>query len=158
MNKIVAVLLSLMITSSSGEISQTLQEPQNNTVEIVIFPTSSMNETYCIGSNKDAMLTVRYGQRKNDAQPNCMLTIQEERKKELSKSEYERMQSITGSISDGELTLEEVLGIDDGWIVAVITDKPYYFQYSDMQNTELAKVVEEIKGLSPIEIDIHGWS
>lgn len=147
-----------MITHESGEMWKTLQEPQNNIAEIVIFPTSTKDETYCIGINEDAILTVHYGQRENDAQPNCLSIIREESEKELSKSEYERIKSITNNVSDGELTLEEVLGIDDGWIVVIITDKQYYFQYNNMQNMELAKAIEEIKQLSPMEIKIHGWS
>jgi hypothetical protein len=130
-------------------------------IRAMIFPTGTMNDTYYIEINKKGCLTISFGERKND-NINEVNKMNVEKKSSIifNKRELENLIKISKKLNKLD-ALTKFGVLKDGWEFIIKTEEKTFNFYDinlNDSNIELKNIVEELKKLSPIKINLHGWS
>ena len=127
----------------------------------MIFPTGTMDDTYYIEIDRKGYFTISCGERKNDLINEIdKMAVEKKNNIILYKNELEYLVQVINKVNK----LDEVKKrgvLKDGWEFIIKTRKKTFNFYEidlDDSNNELNRLVEELKKLSPIKINLHGWS
>ena len=159
MSKFLLAMLLSVIMNSVG-ISPGQQSDCNIQFKMAIYPSGSYNETYYFELEDNGMMTAEKGMRTSD---------------DLSTEQYLRSKADFGK---GELTVDDVLKIyrladkviendfndsdymiKDDWIIQIYyRDETIEETYKSQVSKDIRILVNNFMEISPIDINLHGWS
>lgn len=136
---------------------------EKNTIRIAIFPSSGgLSETYFFEIHPTGKCLVEFGTRyKNDLNITPFINKKYDyvsKNQELSNSEQDYIVSLVSSLyNKGVNTYYEL--IYDSWDIQVLYQGKM-LQYNCLLSnmTEIVNLVEKLKEISPVEIDLHVFS
>lgn len=121
----------------------------------LIYPTGNLSETYLIEVFEDGNMKTTFGEfydNKNFSKIKRIETIK------LSDSNLQIFLNLKKEIIKGnEIKRDKIR--KGGWEIIFRTDnKIYHFYYGNISNKSLSEIIELIKKLSPVKLNIHSWS
>ncbi|MCM3292501.1 hypothetical protein M3661_20490 [Paenibacillus sp. MER 180] len=127
-------------------------------MKISIYPTAVLDETYLFVVRSDKTLEVSKGVRKNQTSDFHLRKVIDTKKRELTAEESKVLLDAANRIEETSDNITKKL-IADGWDVSIyykgkIMDLNYYGNESE----DLDVLVNQLILLSPITVDLHGWS
>ena len=128
-------------------------------LQLYIYPTGTMKETYLLDLDSDGLLSVSMGTRRNDdvKSDNFLETLISKEKK-LDSSEALEVSKFQKDLEAIEEFSKELI-LDDSWEVTICyNDKKYNFDIREHRDESIGKLVKHLIKCSPINVDIHGWS
>ncbi len=152
-------IISLFLVFSCQN-NQKPKEDMQTKKEIIfnclIYPTGSLTDTYFIELSDDGTITTTFGTKDTDKED--FVKIRETKTKVLSTSDINAFLNLKNEI----VKMKEVKRGSvkkGGWeIIFKTNNKIYHFYYGDMNDNSLGEIIKKIKKMSPIKVDLHGWS
>ncbi len=137
----------------------------NNPVLVMsVFPESIGEETYYIRLFENGRLETVFGSRssnKNLLHNDYMKAGAETASVMLSKDDLDAINALIDKISEKKNNSEQIpfVGWDDGWNVSLcLNNEVYNYALGDYDSDDVKNLVEKIMALSPIDMNLHGWS
>ena len=160
MNKIILLFILCILTGCSGGGSNNISMSSNEQIKVAIYPTGTLSESYCFVLNTDGELIVEKGTRQGDdiTQNPFIKDSKETKKKKLSSSEISEIVDIANEIYKTNYRgINEM--IDDSWEIQILYQKKVVRQdYWHNISPEVKEFIDEFIKISPIVVDLHGWS
>ncbi|EPY08102.1 hypothetical protein PAALTS15_06499 [Paenibacillus alvei TS-15] len=127
-------------------------------MKISIYPTAVLDETYLFVVRSDKMLEVSKGVRKHQTFDFHLRKVIDIKKRKLTAEESKVLLDAANRIEETSDNITKKL-IEDGWDVSIyykgkIMDLHYYGN----ESKDLDVLVNQLILLSPITVDLHGWS
>jgi hypothetical protein len=128
-------------------------------MKLAIFPTGTIDETYYFVM-KNNLLICSVGTRYNDSinTKKFMKSINESKEIKLSDQNYKEILKLLNNIKDTSLNNEKQQILDSWHVLLLYDGKIYEEDYWQNESDAFKKIIEKIISLSPITIDLHGWS
>ena len=131
-------------------------------VRATIYPTGSSANTYYFEIDENGLLSSYMGSRQNDdIETEVFLRrILIKEQKQLSEEEMEYLFALIDKLQQSDFySSESWLDIDGGLYVALLyNNEKYEISYEEGESDVLELIIDKIISLSPILVDIHGWS
>ncbi len=132
-----------------------------NPIRIAIFPNGTISETYIINVKSDGVLTVTFGNKKSqDMQKDDFseYPVPVSKETKLQANEMLRLKQLIYEIQSKNIAGSKK-DIVDGWeYIVFVNGKKYNYNYDKGEEKVLYNFVKELINLSPIEVNLHGWS
>jgi len=160
MKYIMSIILLLIFTLGCDNTPKV----ENNNVKVkdtivfncLIFPSGVPSETYSIQLHSEGNMTVKFGEKAIGTKG--FTKVYKSEIKTLDKSDYNRLLKLQEGIN-GMKEVKRGQLKKGGWeIIIESNNNIYHFYYGDLKGSFLHEIINAIKEVSPIEIDIHGWS
>lgn len=121
-----------------------------------IYPSGVLSDTYLVELSDEGILIVQHGERSDDAKN--LLKTYKSKSKELKKSELSQLDALL--LQSMEMKPVERGALKKGgWEIKLgINGRLYHFYYGNHKDSPIDKIIDMLRKLSPIEIDIHSWS
>ena len=128
-------------------------------MELAIFPTGTAEGTYHFVM-VDNTLTCSFGTRRNDniTTRGFLLRVYNTESVDIAAKEQERLIDLLNELHSSKDDIPKKIYLG-GWDVSLLYNgKVYEANYWDNESRTLQKIVDEIIRLSPVTVDIHGFS
>ncbi len=166
--RVFKLFLMIILCVSMVGCSNAKETVSENKVIIAIYPFGTNEETYYITLNNNE-LNVKFGtreqemtfgktDRKSITTTSFMKKIKSAETKQLSNSEIENVVAILDKLYTNDINIEPQM-VFDSWEIQI-----YYKGLVLTQNCwnpdyeEINLLIEKLKAISPIEINLHGWA
>lgn len=160
MSKFLLSILLSVVMNNVG-ISQGLQLDSNAHLKMAIYPSGTYQETYYFEIDDIGMMTVEKGTRISDdlSAEQYLKSIKYFGENELTTKDILEISKLTDLIAENNLNDDYM--IKDGWMIQI------YFKDETIEETYKSQVYasEDIRNsiynfmeISPIDINLHGWS
>jgi len=128
------------------------------TIQIAIYPAGGLDETYLFVLKPDETLEVSIGERKSLNSSFMMSKIDETKQKQLTIEESKTLLDLMNKIYEKSEIFQKY-EIDDSWDLSInYKGKIIETNYNSSESKELDALVNQLIKLSPIVVDLHGWS
>lgn len=155
MSLIILILFALSCNDSPKVINN-MDAKDTLSFNCLIYPSGVPSDTYTIELNKTGTMMVKFGAKLSDS--NDFTKLVDFKSKILTKAEIDLLAHLQKEVLEIEEMDRGTLK-KGGWeIIFETSGKRYHFYYGDMKDSSLDKIIELIKEISPLKIDIHGWS
>lgn len=133
----------------------------DDNIIIAIYPSDTNSETYYFNINMDGKLTVLLGTRKTDNISSKHFinntSVIEEKVMNLQQKDIVQILKLLKEIENNKDSLNYKI-ICDSWDVAIYYNQQSYKINYYTDNAQVKELVNLIIDISPIQIDLHGWS
>ena len=130
-----------------------------NTMEIAIYPEGTYSESYYFTIDEEYILSCYLGSRKTDEMGFNVFFERIDEKKQIQMNEEDIKYLI--DCADELQNIEYLYNgpYDDGWNFRLqYNETVYYMNYGDSEPKPFQDIIDVIIRLSPIPVDLHGWS
>jgi len=128
-------------------------------IEIAVFPSGTLNETYYFTLSTNSTLESYLGDRKNDdiKETPFLISTTAEKEKQLNEQEMQLVMNLVEQIESSDYTSKySIENWFDVWYVAMIYNgKVYEACHSTREFKLLSKLLDQIIELSPLEVDLR---
>lgn len=133
----------------------------NNNIIIAIYPTGTYDETYYFDINTDGKLTALFGTRKTDniSSKHFISDISNVKEKViyLHQKDIVQILKLLVEIENSKDLLNYKIYYDSWDIAIYYNQKSYKINYYT-DNIYVKELINLIVNISPIQVDLHGWS
>jgi len=129
-------------------------------VIFAIFPTGTLSESYCFTVNADGELTIEKGTRngRDIAESSFIEKCEASKHIQLAQSDINIIFDLVGKIYASDFDTGDAV-LKDSWEVQILyKDKIIKQNYWGDSSPEMKELVDAFIIISPIEVDLHGWS
>jgi hypothetical protein len=157
------ILVSMVIVLSyTGCQSMTSEIPEKGRLlRMVIFPAGMSTETYVVDLSRNGKMVTRYGTQRNDIYDSDKFLVAEHFKsRQLSVREMDRVRALSAVVGHMD-ELRKITIRQDAWEAVIIYGTKHHHIY--MEDREqypkaLQELIDYILWVTPLKIDMHGWS
>ncbi len=160
---LIIVILAILI-GYSVSISNKKATPDEQ-IKIAIYPSSGgLSETYYFALTTDGQMLVKKGTRAGDDITKTSFIIEngvydyKYEKKQIASSKVSKIMGLINKVYEGsyDTSAEEIL---DSWCVQILYKEKIIKQdYWQNISPQVKTLIDEFIKMSPIEVDLHGWS
>ena len=160
MKNIIYVLILCILTGCSKGVSDNMSTSSYEQIKCAIYPTGTFSESYCFILNTDGELIAEKGIREGDdiIQNPFIKDVEETKKKKLSFSEIEKIKDLADEIYKNDYSFVNQTISDDNWEIQIFYQQKVVRQDYWEGMSEVKKLIDEIINISPVDVDLHGWS
>ena len=136
-----------------------LQNGRGEIMKLAIFPEGTTRESYLFEIEEGGVLQSYMGTRKNDdiIRKKFYSKIEENQEKILEHDELEKLIMMAEKIKTNNDLLEKPI-VFDAWNIILLYDGQIYKAIYDSSTGDLREIVDEFIRISPLQVDLHGWS
>lgn len=156
---IITIFLTLLVGCSYGGEIDTLSI-NDGVLGIAIYPTGGLDETYFfVLTENNELISIKGTRSSNEISSSTFISKEiKNKKKAIEEEEFEKLLKLATNIYETNDKSSEQIVLDS-WIVEVFYKEKKYKHYYYIDITESVKLlVDEVINISPIEVDLHGWS
>lgn len=160
MNKIIWALILSILVGYSGGVSNNMSTSTDEQIKVAIYPTGTLSESYCFVLNTDGELIAEKGTRKGDdiIQDSFIKDVRETKKKKLLSFEVKKIIDVADEVFKNDCKTDDKM-IKDSWEVQIFYNGKVIKQnYWHDISPQVKELVDEFINISPIDVDLHGWS
>lgn len=127
-------------------------------MKIAIYPTAVLDETYMFVLKLDRTLEVSIGTRKSFDSDIFMKKEIDTKQKKLTVEESEALLDAVDRMAEDSDNFRKIM-VMDGWAVSIYHNgKIIHLNYTGNKSVDLEIIINELIRISPIYVDLHGWS
>lgn len=131
-----------------------------NKIKIAIYPTGTGQETYYFEINDKGILKCSIGTKKNNnfKRNKILREIKNTAEIKLTNLELQTFMNLINQLQNSGFNDRKKI-VSDSWDVALVYKNKQYEMNYRINNSEVFKeLIDKIITLSPLPVDLHGWS
>ncbi|RXZ80731.1 hypothetical protein EBB07_17230 [Paenibacillaceae bacterium] len=162
LSAVIVCLLIVFFTTNferASMIKEVEQQNESYILRVVIYP-DSKDETYVLDLQSEHIMNFGFGTRKSNDffESNLLEGHSQKQLKKLHESDYNNLITLADYADKANVILEKSDAFGRWNVTIIYKNKTYDIYHGDYKSDDIGKLVQAIIELSPVRLDLHGWS